>query len=641
MASLPAFLELVVRSGAKLGAVIPLDRPVLFGRDPRSRFEFEDPQVSRLHCLIEPEEDRALVRDLGSRNGVFVNEVRIRAQEELHPGDLLRVGQTEFLLRAARPERLIAGSPQRDDATSEMQATTDGAPAPAYQEEPSNPGSTSGVSLPGGLLSRAIEFALECGGFSRRHQLVTDFLPQAQRLFDASSSVFWLQRPQRSTVVLSSQFDVPCERLLEGVPWKDRGAERQPMPDAPGGAKSLLRIRLLSLEGSVLHLILCRGAEAPFTLAEEHVGRAMVRALRRQRVQELFRHLVREHEMIGTGDVAFVGHSLAMARVRDELRKLAPVDSTVLVRGESGTGKELAAQALVSLSGRRGKPFVALNAAALPRELMEAELFGYEKGAFTGAEERRLGKLELANGGTVFLDEIGDLPLDLQAKLLRLLDRHPFYRIGGKEEVRVDVRFLCATHQPLEQMVSAGLFREDLFHRINILSVELPPLRERLEDIPELAAHFLDEIAHREGFGRRKDLSAEALACLMRHHWPGNVRELRNVLERMCLTTPEHTLELHHVPTQLRPVSAHSTAQLSSLAERTSELERREVLQALVESKGVKSRAAQLLGLSRPTLDKKIKQYGLDHLASRRFHEEAAARPGDVDEDPSPPAGGV
>ncbi|MCU0669418.1 MAG: sigma-54 dependent transcriptional regulator, partial [Myxococcota bacterium] len=237
-----------------------------------------------------------------------------------------------------------------------------------------------------------------------------------------------------------------------------------------------------------------------------------------------------------------IGSGTAMARVFETVRKVAETDLSVLIRGESGTGKELVAQALHPRSARRARPFVAVNCAAISRELVESELFGHEKGAFTGADARRTGKFEAAHGGTIFLDEIGDMPLETQAKVLRVLEDRKLERVGGNQPVEVDVRVVAATHRDLERECKAGRFREDLYYRLKVAQVELPPLRERGEDLPALANHFLEQLAERLGRAK-KPLGADALARLARHAWPGNVRELRNVIEQAAVLAAGDTIE--------------------------------------------------------------------------------------------------
>src|SRR5262245_32491799 len=250
-------------------------------------------------------------------------------------------------------------------------------------------------------------------------------------------------------------------------------------------------------------------------------------------------------------ETGLIGESEALREVLVKIEQMAPVSSTVLVEGESGTGKALVARALHRLSARKNKPFIAENVGALPETLLESELFGHEKGAFTGAAERRIGRFELANTGTLFLDEIGDVPLATQVKLLRALEQREFLRLGGVSPIKVDVRVIAATNQPLRQLVDEGRFRADLFYRLNVLSIYLPPLRERPEDVPFIARKFIAEYSaqHERAF---HGVSADAMQLLMEYPWPGNVRELRNLLESMAVLAPGREITRDDLPRQIR-----------------------------------------------------------------------------------------
>jgi DNA-binding NtrC family response regulator len=263
---------------------------------------------------------------------------------------------------------------------------------------------------------------------------------------------------------------------------------------------------------------------------------AVQRLLERRRLQER------------TG---ILGESPAVQEVLVKIEQMAPVSSTVLIEGESGTGKELVAQAIHHLSARREKPFIAVNCAALPETLLESELFGHEKGSFTGAAERRLGRFELANGGTLFLDEVGEMPPAVQVKLLRVLETRSFFRVGGAQPIRVDVRVVAASNRPLKEAVALGEFRDDLFYRLNVLSIYLPPLRERRADIPILVRRFVQDLSRQHGRTFR-GISAEAMEILMRAPWPGNVRQLRNLVESMVVLAPGREIGPGDIPPEIR-----------------------------------------------------------------------------------------
>ncbi len=325
------------------------------------------------------------------------------------------------------------------------------------------------------------------------------------------------------------------------------------------------------------------------------------------------------------GAVNIIGSSAAMTAVLDSIRQVAATKATVLVTGESGTGKELVAQAIHKLSPRANKPFRPVHCAALSENLLESELFGHEKGAFTGANERVAGRFEMADGGTLFLDEIGEISLAVQVKLLRVLETHQFERVGGSETLTVDVRVVAATNRDLRAMVEQGTFREDLFYRLNVVNIRIPPLRERREDIPEILDYYLKKSASDNGKDVA-DISPEALGVLMAYDWPGNVRELRNCVERMVVFARGATLTMTDVPADIRsavgeqfeaktmPPKAAEVAPAEPLVNvgfNVKENEKSLILKALEECGGNRSQAALKLNISRRTLYRKLHEYGL------------------------------
>ena len=321
-----------------------------------------------------------------------------------------------------------------------------------------------------------------------------------------------------------------------------------------------------------------------------------------------------KHEIVWKGE--------AMRRVMAQLERVAASESRVCILGETGTGKELVARTIHDRSGRAGGPFVTLNCAAVPAELIESELFGHEKGSFTGASGRHIGKFEQADQGTIFLDEIGDMPLNMQAKLLRVLEEDEVERIGGDKPVSVNVRVVVATHRDLETRVREEKFRQDLFHRIYVFPLVLPPLRERHEDIPALVAHFAEQVCAQNGW-KPVPFTDEALEALRSHSWPGNVRELRNMVERLMLLAIEGQVDLETVRLALpkNPAGAPTMGAASGmgpLADRVQFFEREVILAELKRSHNNMSMAAKSLGLERSHLYKKAEQLGIDLRALRR-----------------------
>src|SRR5256714_5018218 len=337
------------------------------------------------------------------------------------------------------------------------------------------------------------------------------------------------------------------------------------------------------------------------------------------------RSLRRRIEIEGATRGALIGASEAMRRVRAMIEKVAETDATVLVRGESGTGKELVAREIHERSSsRRSGSFVAVNCAALPSELIESELFGHEKGAFTGAAARRRGKFEQADGGTLFLDEIGDMSANVQAKLLRALEERQIERLGGSESIPVDVRIVSATHRPLEQEIEKGNFRADLFYRLRVITIDIAPLRERREDIPVLAEGFALQAAERYGLAPRV-IAPSALRRLVEYDWPGNVRELRNAVERALILAEGAEVTARDLPDEIGGVSKATKEASATVADPTAlavpftsdfredrrEFERRYIARCLEETGGNVTRAAAILGMHRQSLQHKLRELGL------------------------------
>ncbi len=344
-------------------------------------------------------------------------------------------------------------------------------------------------------------------------------------------------------------------------------------------------------------------------------------ALRLSRLQDEnreLRHRLGKHELVGSGP--------AMKKLLAQIDRVAASETRVCILGETGTGKELVARAIHEKSQRRENAFITLNCAAVPAELIESELFGHEKGAFTGAAARHLGKFEQAKGGTLFLDEIGDMPVSMQAKLLRVLEEGEVERVGGDKPIRVNVRVLVATHRNLEELVKQNAFRRDLFHRIYVFPLVLPPLRERPEDFAELTAHFARQVAAQNGW-KEKLFAADAIAELRRYAWPGNVRELRNVVERLVLLSTEDSVTAADVrlvlpgEESIAGSAASSTggaATTGTLAERTEAFEREVLLGEIKRHNFHMTNVARALGLERSHLYKKCQQLGIDLQSLRK-----------------------
>ncbi len=345
--------------------------------------------------------------------------------------------------------------------------------------------------------------------------------------------------------------------------------------------------------------------EKPLTI--EKVSLVLKNAVQQRRMEL---ELARLREEGGTPEI--IGDSVPMKALRQQLKVMAATNGRVLIYGESGTGKELVAHAIHSSSLRSTGPFVEVNCAALPEDLIESELFGHRRSKFDGTPDIKIGKMQKAQGGTFFLDEVGDMSLKVQAKVLRALDEHKFEPVGASQTIQVDVRVIAATNKNLEQEIERGNFREDLFYRLNVIPFTVPPLREHAEDIPLLAEHFLREFA--TAYGRRpKELTADALDALRNYHWPGNVRELRNLMERIVILYPQHRVEARHLPlgTAKRVPATRSWDGFASLHDVKEAAEREYILHTLEETGGNVTRTAELLGLERSHLYRKMKSLGI------------------------------
>jgi DNA-binding NtrC family response regulator len=345
------------------------------------------------------------------------------------------------------------------------------------------------------------------------------------------------------------------------------------------------------LEIPRLRIVLERALEKKETMREVQLLRRRIAAL------------APGTDMIGTGP--------SMQKVFELVNKVAPSNASVVIGGQSGTGKEVVARAIHNLSPRKDKPFVALNCSAIPATLIESELFGYERGAFTGADQRRMGNFELAHNGTLFLDEIGELPLELQAKFLRVLEDRRFRRLGGRAEVEVDVRVICATNRDLKEEIRRGRFREDLFFRLHVFTIMLPPLRERREDIPLLVHHFIEKFNAETG-KRVQGLSPAALSTLQGYAWPGNIRELRNTLERAMILVDGDVIGEEHLPPDLQSSRPEAAMLRVPLGLPMDKVEKEYILASLQKNGGNKARTAEVLGISEKTLYNKLNRYAAE-----------------------------
>jgi DNA-binding NtrC family response regulator len=390
------------------------------------------------------------------------------------------------------------------------------------------------------------------------------------------------------------------------------------MPGGMDGIETMMQVRHIHPDASIIIITAYATVDTAITAMKEGAQEYIVKPCNPEEISLLVsriikvKNLQRENTILRkklTRQYCFHDIISKNPRMRDILSlagEVASLRSTVLIQGESGTGKELVARAIHNSGDRAAKPFVAVSCAALAETLLESELFGHEKGAFTGASERKRGKFEMADGGTIFLDEIGDISPKLQVDLLRVLQDRSFYRVGGSEEVRVDVRVIAATHVNLQEAVANGAFRDDLFYRLNVIEVRIPPLRDRREDIPLLVRHFIERLAHELG-KEIGGISDEALKLLMDYHWPGNVRELENALERAMVTCRAHTLGEEDFTFLSRGGGGKTWSAPAGIT--LQEMEKVMIAATLERTGGNIKESASVLGIDRSTLYEKIKRY--------------------------------
>ncbi|MCC5878124.1 MAG: sigma 54-interacting transcriptional regulator [Candidatus Sumerlaeia bacterium] len=597
----PYNLALMVMNGPAQGQQVVLDRPILLGRDPRSRVPFDDERVSRHHAYIEQSEHKIMVRDLGSKNGTFLNGRELIEPVELKPDDQLRLGKTLLLVSVVDVEGMCHVD------TAEFDPNTD-----PPQLIPDTDKHLPEVQINRLALRRATELTRRLAALGKTRHPVWAIVSAIRKEFRADGAGIFPVGLQAPPLYVEGEIEIPNgtrEELCglgERVNW---------LTSQLAGTSTLLCFPLRIGESAEYLFLLRRDQSRPFYDDHVQLTDALVECMHILPLREIMRDGL--NRQMSDHLASMIGSSEAMTKLREQIASFAATNVTVLIQGESGTGKELCARAISQLSERRYAPHVEMNCACIMPELMEAELFGHEKGAFTGAMDQHLGKLEIADGGTLFLDEIGEMPLALQAKLLRVLEGQPFYRVGGNQLIETDVRFICATNRDLKAMVEQGTFRADLYHRINILQLVVPPFRERLEDLPELVETFMEEFAAEVTGNMSFSITPKAYRRLLSHHWPGNIRELRNVLQRVMLLSSTGVIDGDDIPPEIGGTHESTTMQLPRLQMLTEMIEREEITRALVECSGQKSAAARRLGISRPTLDKKIRLYSLGNLTHR------------------------
>jgi Nif-specific regulatory protein len=643
----PPIAFLVVRRDDGFGDVYPLLSGTRYklGRAPTNKVLLRDDLCSREHSEVFQDALGWAIRDLGSLNGTYLNGEQIRAERPLRPLDDIRVGRTRLVFveelgqlpelpkQATLVDRPADGleirkrlgqtrylTPTlRADAAAEAGDETHGDPRVApHQAVPvlyRLALDMANAPSPAGLGELVVDAVFRATPADVAAVLALkegrEFTPLVHRTRGTGPRTYHKVSNFVSNEVLSTRQAVLAENVADDSQLMNRDSLAELRVASLICAPVVFEDQFLGL----LHLYRTskqtplNSDDLEFTLAVARQLGAVWHRLRVQTTLSVENQNLKDQLRL---ESELVGESQALSAIISQVQRVAETKATVLIRGESGSGKELVARALHANSPRRDAPFVCLNCAALTETLLESELFGHEKGAFTGATERMVGKFEAADQGTIFLDEIGEMALSTQAKFLRVLEGHPFERVGGNTAIKADVRVVAATNRPLEEAVRAGTFRRDLFFRLQVVQLDVPPLRDRISDVPILADHFLKRFARETG-RKIRGFTPPALEKLTAYKWPGNVRELKNVIERAVALGSGPMLDAPDI--WLSGLEAGGAVVAAGgqqyKPESLEEVEKRHILETLKHTDWNKSQAAAILGIERSTLDRKIKAYGL------------------------------
>ena len=601
---------LIAVAGPLNGERFPIDEePISLGRVSENRIPINDLSVSRRHCVVVRQGEAFLLRDLDSHNGTFVNGVPVD-ERYLEDGDRIDVGDSSFLFRLDGAEIPEHRTPVVLDTGRSALLTHFELKTPWALELAALLKVTTTVVL--------LENLYRSRGAPAQAALEQQLFSLIFEISPCDFGVILLDDEGEGQQALCSarREDAQPEDLPINSKLLDEALERQEPLAGSDEAGAALAVPMILADRVVgaLYLASCNPARK-FLEREVQVLTALagIAALALHHAREL-EFLEAENRQLrsDTGiEHSMIGESERMRKLLQMISRVAQGSSTVLIRGESGTGKELVARAVHRNSPRAGKPFVAINCAAVTETLLESEFFGHEKGSFTGAVGLKKGKLESADGGTVFLDEIGELAPGLQAKLLRVLQEHEFERVGGTKTIKVDIRVIAATNRDLEAAIKAGGFRQDLYYRLNVLTLETPSLRDRREDIAPLAAWFAQRFAKLTG-RRIRGLSDRARACLLAYDWPGNVRELENAVERAVVLGSADMILAEDLPDAVVESEPVKTAS-GSFHEAVRETKKQLILNALDQASGNVTEAAKLLDLHPNYLHRLVTQLQLRH----------------------------
>jgi transcriptional regulator with GAF, ATPase, and Fis domain len=627
---------LVNRRDDGYGDVIPLlpGTRYTIGRANTNRIVIKDELSSRDHAEVYFSEDRWRLRDLKSLNGTRINGEALDSEWELSPGDEFHIGKTRYIFVQQIDELPRIPATIQDTISIKRRLTNSRflTPNPEDLAEDDKQGvDRRSISR---NLSQLYRLGMDMGAATNYHELADVVLDGLLAAVNAEVGAILTIKEGREMEITTVRPDGPAKRIYSPV---SEFVTHEVMSSREAIlAEDVSRSRYLSQRDSITQLgatsLICTPVihqekvlalihlystdphksfsndDLEFTIAvARHLAIVTAQMLRQDSLsaenRSLREQLHVESELIGT--------SPAIKNIHEQIGRVAPTNATVLIRGESGSGKELVARAIHFSSKRNEGPFICLNCAAITETLLESELFGHEKGAFTGATDKKIGKFEASDHGTIFLDEIGEMAYNTQAKLLRVLEGHPFERVGGSTPIRVDVRVVAATNQPLEQIIKEGKFRRDLFYRLQVVEIHVPPLRDRRTDVPMLAEHFLKRFTRETG-RKIRGFTAAALQKMEQYDWPGNVRELRNVIERAVALSHGSQLDTSDIllSTWELPAAGNVPQEVFD-AISLEELEKKHIQRTLEHTQWNKSQAAAILQIERSTLDRKIKAYGL------------------------------
>ena len=622
--------SLAVIAGPLTGEIIPLDGDTLsIGRGSSNQLSIADLGLSRLHCVIDSEQGRPVLRDLDSLNGTFVNGLPVK-ERALQHADQIRIGDSIFLFLSKDP---TDGTPPAVEL-AESDAARDATVALRQEDVLYLQSEQILASFPPPRLARDLRalFKVSTGlaAVRDRDTLVRELLDRIFEAVPADCGAILLAGAAadrfEETYGRHRQSDgpVPVSRMIARRVLLERISvlSNKPQDDFQSShsvvaaqVQSALCVPLIAVD-RVLGVVYLATTTPATQFDQDHLqlitAIAGVAALALDNLSR-FTELEEETRRLQADlliERTMVGESARMRTVYDVIARVAPTDATVLILGESGTGKELAARAIHENSSRKGRPFAAVNCAALTESLLESELFGHEKGAFTGALAQKKGRLELAEGGTVFLDEIGELAPALQVKLLRVLQEREFERVGGTKPIKIDTRIVAATNRRIDEAVRTGAFRKDLYYRLNVVAVTMPPLRERREDIPLLAAYFVSKYAHRCK-RRVTGVSSPARKYLLHYDWPGNVRELENAIERAVVLGASEMVLPEDLPEAVLEAEVSSGPEGSGYHIAIREAKKRVVIRAMEQAEGSYADAARSLGLHPNNLHRLIRTLDL------------------------------